>query len=137
MIGGPRRDRERFPCLKEQIGEDPARYLDVDRIDDLQLARVRIRGIDFLATLRAWRAVERQLGPRPKVLEWLDEREAKLERIGNRDERLADADIEGRREATPSTASTVVWSDRDGGERTTNSVDADRYRAATAGGDDA
>lgn len=84
MIGGRQRDRERFPRLKERIGEDPARYLDVDSIDDLQLARARIRGIDFLATLRAWRAVERQLGPWPKVLEWLDEREAELETISDR-----------------------------------------------------
>lgn len=84
MIGGLLRDRERFPRLKERIGEDPARYLDVDSIDDLQLARARIRGIDFLATLRAWRAVERQLGPWPKVLEWLDEREAELETISDR-----------------------------------------------------
>lgn len=105
MMGGKSRDRERFPGLAEDIGEDPARYLDVDRIDDLELARARIRGVDFLATLRAWRAVERNLSERDvvsehhrqRVMEWLDEREAELEEIGERDDRLSET-IE-RREA--------------------------------------
>lgn len=121
--------------LKADIGEDPARYLAVDRVDDLHLARARIRGIDFLATLRAWRAVERRLADRDKVHEWLDERESELEEIGDRDERMADQDIEARREATPSTESAVEFPDRDGTYPFTNSVDADRYRAvATDGG---
>ncbi|WP_199243651.1 hypothetical protein [Haloplanus rallus] len=145
MIGGPSTDRERFPALEEDIGEDPARYLDVDRVADLELARARIRGIDFLATLRAWKAVERNLSDRgvvsehhrQQVMEWLDEREAELEEIGDRDDRLSDVDIESRRAGTPSTASQVRWPEREDGVRTENTVDADRYRAATDGGEDA
>lgn len=146
MMGGKRRDRERFPDLKENIGEDPAQYLDVDRVDDLQLARARIRGIDYLATLRAWKAVERNLVEngvvsehhRQQVMGWLDEREADLEELGERDERLADIDIQARREATQSTPSQVRWPDREDGDRETNSVDANRYQAAaTDGGEDA
>jgi hypothetical protein len=70
-------------------------------------------------------------------MEWLDEREAELEEIGDRDERLADVDIEALRAATPSTPSQLRWPDRDDGVRSTNSIDADRYRTATDGGEDA
>lgn len=93
---GSRRDRERFPDLKADIGEDPARFLDYPVLSSksevgspLLLARARIRGIDNLATLRAWMAIERRLdrGPRAKVLNWLDERERELEAIGERPER--------------------------------------------------
>jgi hypothetical protein len=137
MMGGRPRDRDKFPNVQEDIGEDPARYLDVERVEELQLARARIRGIDFIAVVRAWKAVERNLYPRPKVLEWLDEREAELKEIGDRDERMAAQDIEARREATPSTESVATFSDRDGEYPFSNSVDADRYRAATDGGTDA
>ncbi|WP_435067687.1 hypothetical protein [Haloplanus sp. C73] len=144
-MGGSQSDREEFPSVAEDIGEDPARFLDVDRLEDLELARARIRGIDFIATLRAWKAVERNLAStgvvsehhRTKVMEWLDERESELEELGDRDERMADVDIEARREATPSTSTPATWVDRDGGERKLNHVDSDRYRAATDGGEDA
>jgi hypothetical protein len=131
MIGGRSRDRERFPALQEEISEDPARYLDVDRIEGLRLARARIRGIDFFAVLRAWRAVERNLVAngvvsehhRQQVMEWLDEREAELEEIGERDERV---EPNGR---TPSPAAEWSWPDRDGEYPFTNNVDAGRYAA--------
>jgi len=137
MMGGKSRDRETFPRVAEDIGEDPARYLDVDRIEDLQLARARIRGIDFLGVLRAWRAVERNLSEngvvsehhRQQVMSWLDEREAVLEEVGERDERV---DPDGR---TPSPSAEWSWSDRDGEYPFTNSVDASRY--AADGGEDA
>jgi|GEM_PF-2868706 len=138
MIGGRTRDRAETGA-KQHIGEDPARYLDVDRVSDLELARARIRGIDFLDVLRCWRAVETQLHERgvvsehhrAKVMEWLDEREAELEEIGERDARVEP----GSR--TPSPAAEVTWVDCEGGERPTSTVDADRYRAATDGGEDA
>jgi len=139
MMGGKSRDRERFPPIVEDINEDPARYLDVDRLSDLQLAKARIRGIDFFQELRAWRAVERSLSDdghvsehhRSTVMEWLDEREAELEEIGERDERVEP----GSR--TPSPPAEYTWVDCEGGERPTSTVDADRYRAATDGGEDA
>jgi len=137
MMGGRQRDREEFPRVKEDLGEDPARYLDVERVEDLQLAWARIRGIDFIAAVRAWKAVERNLYPRPKVLEWLDEREEELKDIGDRDERMAAQDIEARREATPSTESIVTFSDRDSEYPFSHSVDADRYREATDEGTNA
>ena len=141
MMGGKSRDREEFPPIVEDINEDPARYLDVDRLSDLRLAKARIRGIDFFQELRAWRQVERNLSNnghvsehhRAKVMEWLDEREAELEEIGERDERLADAEPAER----PSTPAEYTWVDCEGGERPTSTVDADRYRAATDGGDSA
>lgn len=97
----PASNSEAFPWsenLKDDIGEDPARYLAVDRLDDLRLARARIQGIDYLAVLRAWGAVERRLHDRGEVTEhhrekvsgWLDEREEELSEVGDRDERLAD-----------------------------------------------
>jgi hypothetical protein len=137
MMGGRTRDRERFPALKDEIGEDPARYLDVERVEDLQLARARIRGIDSLATLRAWKAVERNLSAngvvsehhRQQVMQWLDEREAYLEEHGDRDERVEPG---GR---TPSPPAEWSWPDRDGEYPFTNTVDAGRY--ATDGGEDA
>lgn len=99
--------RQRFPTLVEQIGEDPARYLDRD---DLYMAKVRIRGIDFLEVVRAWIAVERRLdrGPRPEVIGLLKEREAFLLEHGDRDERIeprADRDVPPK---------DVVWTDPEG-----------------------
>ena len=130
MIGGASRDRAETGA-KQHIGEDPARYLDVERVSDLELARARIRGIDYISVLRCWRAVETQLHERgvvsehhrQKVLEWLDEREAELEEIGERDERVEP----GSR--TPSPAATWSWPDRDGEYPFTNTVDAGRYAA--------
>jgi hypothetical protein len=139
MMGGKSRDRETFPPIVEDTNEDPARYLQVERVEDLKLARARIRGIDFFQELRAWRQVERNLSNnghvsehhRSTVMEWLDEREAELEEIGERDERVEP----GSR--TPSLAATFEWPDRDGEYPFTTTVDAGRYRAATDGGEDA
>lgn len=90
---GPSSHR-RFPRVSDAIGEDPGRYLDRDLEGARELIEARIRGIDFLETARAWIAVERNLGrdpeggPRPEVLELLQEREAYLEEHGDRDERV-------------------------------------------------
>lgn len=85
----PPTDREQFPSLEEQINEDPARWLDWPLLQRGENMRARIRGIDYLRVVRAWIAVERRIdrGPREQVMDWLEEREAQLESIGDRDER--------------------------------------------------
>jgi hypothetical protein len=135
-MGGETRDRETFPAIVEDTNEDPARYLDVERVEDLKLARARIRGIDSFQELRAWRAVERSLSDdghvsehhRQQVMEWLDEREAEVEEIGERDDRVEP----GSR--TPSPAATFEWPDRDDEYPFTNTVDAGQY--VVEGGDE-
>jgi len=85
-------ERESFPQLREDLGEDPARYLDVPMFIDgnreppLFTAFARIRGIDRLEVANAWLAVERRLdrGPRDPVVEALEERIAYLEEAGER-----------------------------------------------------
>lgn len=109
-------ERERFPKLAEEIGEDPARFLDHDLVErgssrtsstGQDLLRARIRGIDEKKIARAWIAVERRLdrGPRSTVLEWLEDRLAYLEDHGDREERLDFDSIPPREErVTPRTA---------------------------------
>lgn len=95
-------DRERFPALVESIGEDPARFLDKSgpEYDKNALIAARIRGIDSIEVLRAWRAVERRLhGGRSAVVELLDEREAYLEEHGERTI-LSPEELERRHEAS-------------------------------------
>lgn len=85
----PARERRQFPDLREDIGEDPAYYLDAPIIRRGRMMRARIRGIDFFDVLSAWKAVERRLdrGPRDRVIGWLNEREAYLEEHGERPDR--------------------------------------------------
>lgn len=94
-------DRQRFPHLKDDIGEDPARFLDRPIFDGGSgtsspglFIRARIRGIDRIAVVRAWLAVERRLdrGPRDRIIELLEEREQRLEEIGERPDRLQERD---------------------------------------------
>lgn len=96
-------DRETFPRLQEELGEDPARFLDQPLFDGGDhtsspgaMMRARIRGIDHLATLRAWKAVERNLdrGPRDRVMELLEDREEYLQQHGDRDKRTTESDHE-------------------------------------------
>ncbi|MCU4799783.1 hypothetical protein OB920_05310 [Halobacteria archaeon HArc-gm2] len=97
MQGGGSRDRERFPDLGERLGEDPARWLDwpiLGNRDRERFVKTRIESIDRVAVLRAWKAVERRLGrgesggPRSGIIDALDEREAVLDEIGERPDRL-------------------------------------------------
>jgi hypothetical protein len=110
-------ERQRFPKKAEQIGEDPARWLDRDLlkrtcvrqqadqtasrqqvrlIEDTdtstpaKLLRARIRGIDKLSVLARWYEVENQLdrGPRDQVIALLDERKRDLKELGERPDRL-------------------------------------------------
>ncbi|WP_435145942.1 hypothetical protein [Halobaculum sp. P14] len=85
-------DREEFPRLRDDLGEDPARFLDRDELggpDAMMLAKARIRGIDSIATARAWIAVERALdrGPRDAVISLLENRIDDLEANGERPSR--------------------------------------------------
>jgi hypothetical protein len=82
----------------DHIGEDPARWLDRDLVggdpgggmDPRAWLAVRVDGIDELAVVRAWQAVERRLAkrdgrePRQAVLDLLDDREAALREQGER-----------------------------------------------------
>jgi hypothetical protein len=93
-IGKPaaKSDRETFPKLREDLGEDPARYLDVPMFAEgggttrLATAMVRIRGIDKLEVANAWLAVERRIdrGPRQRVVDAIQERIEYLEEHGER-----------------------------------------------------
>jgi len=99
--GGGGRQRRRFDSLKDDIGEDPARWLDWDLLnhpDRRQVVRSLIKGIDQVKRVRAWQAVERRLAdqddrePRAKILQWLDQREEWLELHGERSDRLQERD---------------------------------------------
>ena len=91
------RERMRCPKLQERVGEDPARWLDWDFLQDAgrkQLVLSLINGIDSLKRLRAWQAVERRLAarddrePRAAIMQRLDQREEWLELNGERPDRL-------------------------------------------------
>ncbi|ELZ84440.1 hypothetical protein C453_12876 [Haloferax elongans ATCC BAA-1513] len=79
-------DRPQFPRIEEDEGEDPARFLaeplEADYGDGASgmLALARIRGIESLSLLNAYRLVERELhgGERKTIKEALDEREQEL-----------------------------------------------------------
>lgn len=81
-------DRPKYPNVREDIGEDPARYL---CRDEPWVAKARIRGIRLLETIAAWRGVERNLArregrePRLWVIDALDERESHLREHGEFD----------------------------------------------------
>lgn len=81
--------RETFPDVADEIGEDPARFLDVDVLADdgaRELLLSRIRGIDRLGTINAWIIVERKLerGPRDRIVELLERRREHLLETGGR-----------------------------------------------------
>jgi len=84
--------------LTEDIGEDPARWLDGP------LAPLpRIRGLRSIKRVRGWQAAERLLAsrqdrdPRERIMAALDEREAYLESI---DEEPAQREIRDDRDVT-------------------------------------
>jgi hypothetical protein len=129
--------RERFPAVRERIGEDPARYLDYpEDPDQLRLAYARIRGIDRQSVIVEWLRVERELerGPRETVIGWLQERNRELIEHGDRDDQLETA---VDHEATlPSVSCDVEYLDHPDGERPTSAADKIRSRTfATDGGD--
>jgi len=92
--------------LKDDIGENPARFLDHSVVEhgeghtDHTLARMvldRIGGIDRLEVVRAWKDVERRLdrGPRDAVINLLDQREEVLQEHGERPD-LRNASLDER-----------------------------------------
>lgn len=85
--------------LKKDIGENPARFLDrrlveygQDHTDHTfaRMVRDRIKGIDRLAVVNAWIAVERKLdrGPRDRVIDLLEQRREFLQEHGERPDDL-------------------------------------------------
>jgi len=99
------RDYEDFPKLVEEIGHNPAQFLDWDFLAETygdskvksgrkMLLKARIQGIDRTEVIRAYKAVERALergpadGPREAVIRLLDQREEFLRNRGERPERL-------------------------------------------------
>lgn len=80
-------EREQYPEEAEKIGEDPARFLDVQLVNsgmgssDFELAAARIRGIDSIEVANAWLRVEGQLerGPRTGVIQRLTRRKDEIE----------------------------------------------------------
>ncbi|WP_254271084.1 hypothetical protein [Haloarcula marina] len=102
---GDRRERMRCPKLLEQVGEDPARWLDADLMGNAgrkQLVFSLINGIDSLERITVWRAVEKRLAneryadearnpldqPRAAIMQRLDQREETLRLQGERPDRL-------------------------------------------------
>lgn len=81
--GHGRDEREHFPETEDEIGEDPARYLDTPTP---RYALARIRGIDKIDVCQAWLRVEHELerGPRESVVECLEARLAYLQEHGER-----------------------------------------------------
>ena len=85
-------DISEFPNIKENIGENPTRFLDRPLIGSgpgvsspFLIAKARIDGIDRLEVDNAWIAVERNprtRGPRDKVLSLLEERKRYLQEHG-------------------------------------------------------
>lgn len=80
--------------LKDQIGENPVRFLD-QKIAEIpesptSFFRARVEGIDRIEVVRAWQAAERRLAsergrqPRQHVLEILEQRAEWLEDHGER-----------------------------------------------------
>lgn len=143
----PSRGRQEFPALKDDIGEDPARWLDrdlitpgatridVDRyadgtVDDarvvvdrrvssgIEFVDARIRGIDHIEVVRAWIAVERALGRGPDG----GPREQIIARLEKREQQLEQIGerperLEDAGERTPAPPKDVVWSDTEDGSR--------------------
>ena len=115
--GGDNSDRARYPDRADEIGEDPARWLDKDLtarsmqrqqadetpsrqamrlVEDTdtttagKIVRDRISGIDSLIVIKHWLEVESDLdrGPRDGVITLLQERADELKQIGERPDRL-------------------------------------------------
>ncbi|WP_436924936.1 hypothetical protein [Halosimplex amylolyticum] len=100
------RDFPAFDNIEADIGHNPARYLDWDFLAESYgdrdiksgrklLLKARIRGIDRIEVVRAYKAVERAIGrgpaggPREAVMRLLDQREQFLQEAGERPERLS------------------------------------------------
>lgn len=98
--------------IAEQIGENPARYLDQNLVETgpshttssgRPLFIARVRGIDYIGVANAWIIVERELAkfrdrePRQRVIELLERRRDHLIENGERTD-LSDEELQRRRE---------------------------------------
>lgn len=146
-------DREEFPEIDGQMGEDPARFLDKPLAPDyytdgdttpMALAKARIRGIRKASVACRWLEVENRLdrGPRESIVERLEQRARELQKHGERDLPGRDPDELRERAAALTTESVAVWPDREGGQRSvTYSSVAERQQRqrrepVTDGGED-
>lgn len=82
---------QQFPDVEQEIGENPARYLDADLLMDdnaRELFHARLRGIHDQRVAARWLEVEHRLDredcPRSAVVEKLEQRAAFLDEHGNR-----------------------------------------------------
>lgn len=102
MNGGNTRSHPSFPDIEDQLGYNPARFLDhedsatISETSELAMAQAMIRGIEDVATVRTWVTVETPLdrGPRQQVIAWLNQRQATLQDTGAHETEatLSDAD---------------------------------------------
>ena len=131
--------REQFPKIAQEIGEDPARFLDAPLLapdregaSPFLLAQARIRGIDRFDVLQAWITVEVALerGPREQMIALLNQRKSELDELGERSDRLGD-----RRWINPdSPESVAVWPENDNGNQSTTYTRPTRRNATTGTG---
>lgn len=138
------RDRLRLPELREEIGEDPAQYLDRPMFRNgpvdipLRTAIARIQGMERIDVVNAWLMVERRLdrGPRDKIVELLEDRRDYLEEHGERPRDIPALDGPPRytpREVRDVESVDVTWPDREDGDR---SGSATSKLSGLRGGDD-
>lgn len=117
-------DEER---LRRELGENPVRYLDrqISAIpDNSSLFFARVKGIDKLAVIQSWIAVERNLerGPRDHVVEILERRKNHLLDVGERPDLLTTPDetrpdrYQRRQEDRDLPPTEITWLDQDGEE---------------------
>jgi hypothetical protein len=95
-------DREQFPEVAARIGEDPARFLDIELSSDgigtgpFALTAARIRSLESVAVVNAWLQVEADLerGPRKPVIKRLNQRKRELADQASDDEQPTGTDTE-------------------------------------------
>ena len=129
--------RARYPDIKDEFGEDPARWLDhplFDRPSLREMARIRAYSIDDIDLARKWIEVECELdrGPRKKVVSWLNERIEALKIIGDRPDRLQEResrDVPDSEWYVIRDGERVPWEDIDRVVDVTTRVSRNRARA--------
>lgn len=110
-------ERETFPEEVERVGEDPARWLDRDVLEDGDagpLIASRIRGIRSIEVIEAWVRVEQELD-RPTRTGILDRLKARADEL--REAEPVELSVARAREReTETVASNGVFLDEDGEE---------------------
>ncbi|WP_340099465.1 hypothetical protein [Salinibaculum salinum] len=140
-------DRARYQKINDEIGEDPAQWLDKPLFKSPErnstsagwAIQHRIKSIDSFAVLGAWKGVERNLerGPRDRVMKMLNERAQELEDIGERPDRLQardGRDVPEKEWYIVRDGERLSWSEVDR-RGATVSFDTGSERAVTDGGE--